>query len=148
MKGIKLVILWFSFFIGLMLIYIITNERKTPNVIPSTRLENIQLSGDSLFILNKNDIDKIDIIKLNDFKGRGLYVKNCKFCHGDRGHGDGIKSKLDSTLCPHDITIEKTKEHDVYFVILNGKNGMPSHSEKLNEDEIWLLVIYVNKIQD
>jgi len=118
----------------------------TLNQILNLYSDSIQVLHDSLLFINKNEIEKFEIVKYNNFKGRDLYVKNCKFCHGETGVGDGIKTKIDTSLCPHDISGEEFKEHDVYFVILNGKNKMPGRSQKLSDDDIWLLVFYVKKL--
>lgn len=109
--------------------------------------DSIEVLHDSIMIIKKSDIEKVEIVKFNDFKARELYVKNCKFCHGDKGEGDGIKTKIDTTICPHDLALEDKPDQDVYFLILNGSDNMPSQSSKLVEKDIWLLVLYVKKLK-
>jgi cytochrome c5 len=119
------------------------------NLFINSLSDSIHVLNDSLFIVKSqnNKIEKMEVIKLKDLKGRDLYVRNCKFCHGDTGKGDGIKSRVDTLLCPHDLTTKDIPDQKVYFVILNGLNDMPPKSGKLNEDEIWLLVVYVNNLK-
>ena len=84
------------------------------------------------------------IISLKDLRTKVLYKNNCKFCHGESGKGDGIKARVNPAICPYDLTKETKSDKSMYYVILNGKNYMPSHS-KLNDDNINILIIYIKK---
>lgn len=90
------------------------------------------------------DVDSIKIVNLKDFKSKNLYVKHCKFCHGGYGKGDGVKARIDTTLCPYDLSKESKSDQQIYYIILNGQNRMPGQKE-LKEDEIWLLILYIKE---
>lgn len=93
--------------------------------------------------------DSISIITLAEFesehfKSQSLYVKNCKYCHGGEGKGDGIKARVDTTLCPFDLTNEDKPDKYIYYVILDGREKMPNH-KKLSSDQINVLLVYIKK---
>ena len=103
--------------------------------------------------INSNFEKDIDLIKpeeiylsrlvtLKEVRDKSLYNVNCKFCHGENGEGDGIKARLDSTICPFDLTKESNSDSFVYCVLINGKDDMPSYSKKLKDDKLKVLVIY------
>lgn len=98
-------------------------------------------------ISNDSNIYLGEVISLKELKTKSLYKVNCKFCHGETGKGDGIKSKTNPNICPHDLTKISDTDQTVYYIILNGKNDMPSHSKKIEEDKIKMLVIYIKKLK-
>ena len=86
-------------------------------------------------------------VPMHKFKSTDLYKKNCKFCHGTYGKGDGIKAKVDSTLCPYDLSKEQKNDTLVYWAIAKGQNRMPEHQEKLSDANIDVLVIYIKRFR-
>lgn len=115
------------------------------------RYKKFELKQDSVQTLKINTIkeaDSIQVMTLKELKSKDLYVKNCKFCHGETGEGDGIKARLNSEICPFDLTKETKSDQFVYYVILNGRDKMPKHKQKLDEDKINVLVIYIKKFRD
>lgn len=93
-------------------------------------------------------VEKVEIISLKDLKSTDLYTKNCKFCHGSYGKGDGIKARLNPEICPYDLSKENKPDKFVYYVILEGKNKMPSNEKKLNDENIHLIMIYIKKFKN
>jgi len=93
------------------------------------------------------DVEKVEIINLGELKSTDLYTKNCKFCHGSQGKGDGIKARTNNEICPYDLSKETKGDKIVYYVILNGQHRMPSHESKLNDTSIKVLVIYIKKFR-
>ena len=86
------------------------------------------------------------LITLKEFKENELYMKNCRFCHGNQGQGDGVKARLDTTICPYDLSKEKRPDKEVYYVIVEGVDKMPNH-KKLKDDDVWLLVVHIKKFK-
>lgn len=87
------------------------------------------------------------VVTLKDVREKNLYSVNCKFCHGDEGEGDGIKARLNPSICPFDLTKESNSDNFVYCVLLNGKQNMPGYSKKLDDSKIKVLVIYIKKFK-
>lgn len=101
-------------------------------------------------VLDTNKVqmaDVVEILSMKQLKSSDLYKKNCRFCHGNEGKGDGVKARVDSTLCPYDLSKEKRPDKEVYYVILNGQNKMPEHGEKLNDESIKVLVVYIKRFK-
>jgi cytochrome c len=111
--------------------------------------DSIHILNDSIIIIkNKNlNIEKLEIVNLGELKGKTLYTKHCKFCHGNFGQGDGIKAKVNKDLCPFDLRKESSPDQAVYYVLLNGLNKMPSQKE-LSYNDIWILVIYIKNFKN
>jgi hypothetical protein len=129
--------------LGFIVIFIFLQYSKTKKEQLNTQKTEI-ITYDSNHRLTS---DSVQIITLKEFKSKDLYVKNCKFCHGETGKGDGIKARLDTDICPFDLTKETNPNKVIYYVILNGKDKMPTHKEKLTDDKINILVIYIKKFK-
>ncbi len=91
-------------------------------------------------------------------KGKKLYQEmKCWECHGQKGKGDGPKSKTlkddwKDQILPFDFTSGATKRgnapEDIYLAYTTGLDGsgMPSFADSLKEDERWHLVSYTLKL--
>lgn len=114
---------------------------KQPPVVHDTIIihDTINLAG-----LN---VDSAEIMSLKDLKSRGLYSSHCKFCHGNKGKGDGIKARIDTALCPHDLTKIDKPDQYVYYVILKGDKHMPPGEIYLNDEQVWMLVVHIKKFK-
>ncbi len=75
-------------------------------------------------------------------KGKDLYLKNCKSCHGDPGKNNA----LPLVPPPVDITSEKMQKNTVgelFYKITNGRGGMPQFKTNISEDDRWRIVNYI-----
>ena len=86
--------------------------------------------------------------------GKKIYNRNCKFCHGEQGHGDGVATKnpVDS-IYPYDLSkTTLTKDQMFLYVKYGGKkfgaykNDMPSWSKKYNDFKLHSVVKYVDEV--
>ena len=85
--------------------------------------------------------------------GVELFRVNCSMCHGSEGLGDGRVSEFlvaynyfaapDLTL---DGTVSKT-DGDLYGILTNGINVMPTFKNLLSPGDRWLLVDYMRQLQ-
>ena len=74
-----------------------------------------------------------------------LYKKLCRSCHGRNGDGEGVEAEdLETTTT--DFTnpsfVEQT-DGSMFYKISEGRNDMESFKEKLKEEEIWLVILYI-----
>ena len=94
----------------------------------------------------KNPV-KADATSLS--KGKELYTKHCKSCHGSAGKGDGPKAKeLDTPTGDFtDKSFQAQTEGEIFYKAKEGRDDMPSFKKKLPEDEdIWTIVNYVRSL--
>ena len=125
------------------------------NKIKESKTNNVYVIIDSINHNFNKVIDSIKpediylsrVVTLKDVREQSLYSVNCKFCHGDDGKGDGVKARLNPSLCPFDLTKESNSDNFVYCVLLNGKENMPGYSKKLDDSKIKVLVIYIKKFK-
>ncbi len=82
-------------------------------------------------------------------KGRQAYMTYCVVCHGPLGNGQGYLTGAYGAK-PANLVSEKFIEYsdgEIYYVIMRGKNAMPSYAADLTEDERWSVVHYVRVLQ-
>ena len=81
-------------------------------------------------------------------RGREVYRRECKSCHGLSGLGDGPKAaELDSKV--PDITSAKVQgqtDGALFWKITEGRGDMPSTKTALNEEERWMVVHYIRSL--
>lgn len=82
-----------------------------------------------------------------------IFRVNCAMCHGNEGLGDGRVSEFlkayDYVAAP-DLTAEGTvtkSDGDIYGILTNGVNVMPTFKNLLSPSDRWLLVDYIRKLQ-
>ncbi|MGD0736937.1 MAG: cytochrome c [Terracidiphilus sp.] len=83
-------------------------------------------------------------------RAKKLYTMDCALCHGDNGNGKTDLAK-DMQLTIADWTDPKTLENrsdqELYNVIRNGKDKMPSEDEsRAKKDEVYALIAYIREI--
>ena len=85
--------------------------------------------------------------------GAELFRVNCSMCHGTEGLGDGRVSAFllayDYMAAPN-LTAESTaakSDGDVYGILTNGINVMPTFKNLLSPSDRWLLVDYIRELQ-
>ncbi len=91
----------------------------------------------------KNKINPQEYNLANVNKGKDLYLKNCKSCHGDAGKNN----VLPLVPPPVDITSEKMQkntEGELYYKITNGRGAMPQFKATISDDDRWRIVNYIS----
>jgi mono/diheme cytochrome c family protein len=76
-------------------------------------------------------------------KGKELFIKNCKSCHGDPGKNN----VLPLVPPPVDIASErmqKNTEGEIFYKITNGRGAMPQFKATISDDDRWRLVNYIS----
>ena len=78
-----------------------------------------------------------------------IYKKDCRSCHGKLGDGQGVEGEDLSTV-PTDFTnssyVEQT-DGSMFWKISEGRDEMESFKAKLDEKQIWLVVLYTKTFQ-
>lgn len=76
---------------------------------------------------------------------KSIFHAKCAMCHGD----DGAGSEVGKSMHAPDLRspeVQKQPSSALAEVIANGKNGMPSFKDALNENQIHSLVTYVRSL--
>jgi mono/diheme cytochrome c family protein len=81
--------------------------------------------------------------------GRKLYQRHCASCHGAGAKGDGGMSLSGGT--PSDLTDEAwdygSSDGEIFVAIRDGVSAdMLAYKEKLNEKQIWQVVIFLRSL--
>ncbi len=82
-------------------------------------------------------------------RGREAFSSYCMVCHGPLGNGVSALTPAYGAK-PADLVAEKFRNYtdgQIYYVIMRGKNAMPSYAADLTEDERWSIVHYVRVLQ-
>jgi mono/diheme cytochrome c family protein len=83
--------------------------------------------------------------------GKQLYTKNCQFCHGPAGHGDGKLAPKDMKPANlADATWERGSTNgEIFAVIAHGAGPefkMKGVKGRLSDTDIWHLVNYIRSL--
>ena len=74
--------------------------------------------------------------------GEQIYNTNCKSCHGDPGKGNYVKL-VSFTIDPASAEYQKFSDGEMFFILSNGKNLMPTFANTLNEEQRWQVISFV-----
>ncbi|WP_263408227.1 c-type cytochrome [Terriglobus tenax] len=79
-------------------------------------------------------------------KAKKMYGYDCAMCHGATGDGKGdipMKSIKDLT---DPASLKDISDSDLYTLIKSGKGDMPGEGDRLKENDLWNMVIYVKSL--
>jgi len=82
--------------------------------------------------------------------GKSLYAKHCKSCHGNKGKGDGPKSRSLKTSCGDfsSAKFQGQKDGEIYYQSFVGRDEMPNFEKKILDDEDrWAVVDYIRSLK-
>lgn len=81
--------------------------------------------------------------------GRKVFMDRCAVCHGPLGNGQGSLTAAYGAKPAnfHTQQFRDTKDGQIYWVVVNGKNAMPGHAADLTEDQRWAVVHHVRALQ-
>lgn len=83
-------------------------------------------------------------------KGKAIYDKMCKHCHGDKGAGDGpvVNNGGHPGPTAYNGPLKGLPEGKIFHSITFGKGMMGSHAGQLDKEERWLVTRYVQYLQN
>lgn len=81
-------------------------------------------------------------------KGMRKYDIYCSPCHGYHGVGDSrLNGQFPNPPSLHSEKVRNWKDGQIFYVITQGQNSMPSYSSQLTNEEKWQIVLYVRALQ-
>ena len=81
--------------------------------------------------------------------GKQKFTERCVVCHGPLATGVGSLTAAYGAK-PANLQSQQIRDYPdgkIYWVIVNGKNAMPSHAADLDVDQRWAVVHYVRALQ-
>jgi mono/diheme cytochrome c family protein len=87
-------------------------------------------------------------------RGKKIYKRNCSWCHGKKGKGDGVAttSPVDS-IFPYDLTKTLLTQQQIFLYVKYGgkawgthKNDMPSWKKKYDDFTLRSVVKHVDEV--
>ncbi|RUT79910.1 c-type cytochrome [Ancylomarina longa] len=82
-------------------------------------------------------------------KGKMIFMKHCRSCHGNTGIGNGPKAARLKTF-PGDFSSTKFTftDGELLFITLNGRDEMPNYKTKIpGKKDQWSLVNYLKSLK-
>jgi len=82
-------------------------------------------------------------------QGKAAFTDRCAVCHGAVGNGVGSLTAAYGAK-PANLQSQQFRDYadgQIYWVLVNGKNAMPSQSADLTEEQRWAVVHYVRALQ-
>jgi cytochrome c6 len=79
-------------------------------------------------------------------KGQEIFQQQCIGCHGPDGHAQTDMGKKVGAADLTSDAVQQQKDSQLEKVVKNGKKKMPSFSDKLSDDEIHALIVYVRQL--
>lgn len=83
-------------------------------------------------------------------RGRKIYNTICWTCHGKRGDANGPVIGPDLFPAPlslHTDDARKYPDSQIFHVITNGQNKMPSYADLVEPEDRWAVVHYIRALQ-
>ncbi|MEO8666814.1 MAG: quinol:electron acceptor oxidoreductase subunit ActD [Ignavibacteria bacterium] len=81
-------------------------------------------------------------------RGQERFNIYCSPCHGYFGDGDGrLKGQFPKPPSLHSTKVSNWPDGNIYHVITNGQNVMPSYAEQVSRDDRWSIIHYIRALQ-
>ena len=81
-------------------------------------------------------------------RGQERFNIYCSPCHGYFGEGDGrMKGLFPKPPTLHSKKVTEWSDGNIYHVITNGQNVMPSYAEQVSRDDRWAIIHYIRALQ-
>lgn len=98
--------------------------------------------------LVKNLANPLAVSKKVLERGQERFNIYCSPCHGYFGEGDGrLKGQFPKPPTLHSVKVTNWPDGNIYHVITNGQNVMPSYAEQISRDDRWAIIHYIRALQ-
>jgi len=81
-------------------------------------------------------------------RGQDRFNIYCSPCHGYTGEGDGrMNNQFPKPPTLHSAKVTNWPDGNIYHVMTNGQNTMPSYAEQVSRDDRWAIIHYIRAMQ-
>ncbi|MEI7812608.1 MAG: quinol:electron acceptor oxidoreductase subunit ActD [Ignavibacteria bacterium] len=97
---------------------------------------------------SKNLINPLLPVKENLSMGRMKFDIFCSPCHGYFAKGDSrLRGQFPNPPSLHSEKVRNFRDGDIYHIITEGQNVMPSYAKQISREERWAVILYVRALQ-
>jgi mono/diheme cytochrome c family protein len=81
-------------------------------------------------------------------RGKARFLTYCSPCHGNFGRGDSrLRGQFPSPPTLHSDKVRNWPDGNIYHVITEGQNVMPSYATQVARDDRWAIILYIRALQ-
>jgi hypothetical protein len=81
-------------------------------------------------------------------RGKSKFLTYCSPCHGNFGRGDSrLAGQFPNPPTLHSEKVRKWPDGNIYHVITEGQNVMPSYATQISREDRWAIVHYVRVLE-
>ena len=81
-------------------------------------------------------------------QGKAKYLTFCSPCHGNFARGDNrLQGQFPNPPTLHSDKVRNWPDGNIYHVITEGQNAMPSYARQLSPEDRWKIILYVRALQ-
>jgi mono/diheme cytochrome c family protein len=80
--------------------------------------------------------------------GKTRFLTYCSPCHGNFGRGDSrLRGQFPSPPTLNSDKVRNWPDGNIYHVITEGQNVMPSYATQVSRDDRWAIILYIRALQ-
>ncbi|MGE5679764.1 MAG: quinol:electron acceptor oxidoreductase subunit ActD [Bacillota bacterium] len=80
--------------------------------------------------------------------GQQRFDTFCSPCHGYTGKGDSrLRGQFPNPPSLHSEKVRNYQDGDIYHIITEGQNIMPSYAKQITREERWAIILYLRALQ-
>ncbi|MDP4197215.1 MAG: DUF3341 domain-containing protein [Bacteroidota bacterium] len=80
--------------------------------------------------------------------GQQKFVTFCSPCHGYLAKGDSrLRGQFPNPPSLHSEKVRNYQDGDIYHIITEGQNTMPSYAKQITREERWAIILYLRALQ-
>lgn len=81
-------------------------------------------------------------------RGKSKFLTYCSPCHGNFGRGDSrLRGQFPNPPTLHSDKVRNWPDGNIYHVITDGQNVMPSYASQVSRDDRWAIILYIRALQ-
>ena len=96
----------------------------------------------------KNLVNPLLPTSANLDRGKTKFLTYCSPCHGNFGRGDSrLRGQFPNPPTLHSDKVRNWPDGNIYHVITEGQNVMPSYASQVPRDDRWAIILYIRALQ-
>jgi mono/diheme cytochrome c family protein len=81
-------------------------------------------------------------------RGKAKFLTFCSPCHGNFARGDSrLQGQFPNPPTLHSDKVRNWPDGNIYSVITDGQNVMPSYASQISREDRWAIILYIRALQ-